>query len=113
MCNVAFDKSIGVNIGLQNHGEGDSDYYSIAVGMPSLLHGDEVDSDSDDDDARLDDKHHKITGVNDQNLQDTIDIVVKSKKRFSKHAQRKANVVRRFQHAEGHPSDETMLCSIG
>ena len=59
---------------------------------------------------RLDYKHHKVSGVNDQNHQDAIDIVFKSRKIFFKRDQRKADVVRRFQYAAGCPSDQTTSC---
>ena len=61
-----------------------------------------------DADAMLNYEHHKVTGVNDQNLQDAIGTVFKSMKRFSKRNQMKADALRRFQHVTGHPSDETM-----
>jgi hypothetical protein len=54
---------------------------------------------------------HNITGVNANEVKDAIDTVEKSKQKFSKRDQIRADRVRRFQHVAAHPSDETIIYS--
>ena len=55
MCHVAFDKSKGVNIGLQNYGKDDDDDDIVSAGMQYFLQGNKACSDSNSDNEVYDD----------------------------------------------------------
>ena len=71
--------------------------------MPGLIHEDQIDVDIDDD------NNERIKNVR---FADAIDTVAKSRARFSKRDQIRADRARTLQHVAGFPYDETVIYSV-